>query len=117
LSESNDFIISSIIPYDQTKLETLIELLETTTGESETKEILIGGLKSIFVYSLSKVEKALTLQILKWGIDPKFLAADNTKVKDFGEMVPLMIDSLIDTPYADDVSMITNQKNFDLFVK
>jgi len=117
LSESNDFIISSIIPYDQTKLETLIELLETTTGESETKEILIGGLKSIFVYSLSKVEKALTLQILKWGIDPKFLAADNTKVKDFGEMVPLMIDSLIDTPYADDLSMITNQKNFDLFVK
>jgi len=109
LNESNDIIISSIIPYKDTYLLSLIELLQNETGEFETKETLIKGFKKIFIDSLERVDKSLTLDILKWGIDPKFLAADKVKVSDFGEMVPLMIDSIIDTCYYGELEILLDQ--------
>lgn len=109
LNESKDIIISSIIPNDDDYLLSLIEMLQNETGEFETKEILIKGLKKIFIDSLERVDKSLTLDILKWGIDPKFLAADKVTVSDFGEMVPLMIDSIFDTAYFGELEVILDQ--------
>jgi hypothetical protein len=61
------------------------------------------------VVSLEKVPKKHTLDILKWGIDPKFLAMEDISVSDFGEMVPIMISSLKGTNYYKGVESLTNR--------
>lgn len=101
LNPAKDIAISSIIPSESDCLEELVESLQNETGELETKEILNEGLKRIFIGSLKKVDKAVTFDILKWGIDPKFLNADKIEVSDFGEMVPLLANSLTGTVYFD----------------
>jgi hypothetical protein len=111
ISESEDVIISSIIPYEGSVLLKLIKSLQKETSESETKAILIDGLRDIFVGSLEKVDKKLTYDILEWGIDPKFLAADNLKVEDFGIMVPLMVESLVNSTYFDKLKLGLNRAN------
>lgn len=111
LNALKDIIISSIIPYESTYLEELIDSLQNESGELETKEILNDGLKKIFISSLKKVDKAVTFDILKWGIDPKFLKADKIEISDFGEMVPLLIESLTDTVYFDKLEQMIEEPN------
>lgn len=111
VADSQDILISSIIPYEDADLLKLVGKLQQVSGESETHSVLIEGLKKLFIGSLERVDKSLTYDILRWGIDPKFLAADKTKLSDFGEMVPLMIDSLTDTVYFDELEIILDQSN------
>lgn len=109
VSDSEDVLISSIIPYKESHVTELIGLLQNETGEYETKAILIDGLRKIFVGSLENVDKSVTLDILTWGIDPKFLAADKLEINDFGKMVPLMVESLANSVYFDKLKAVLNQ--------
>jgi nucleoside-diphosphate-sugar epimerase len=112
INEAKDIIISSIIPFESSDLLTLVELLQEENSDSRIKEVLIEGLRKLFIGSLEKVDKGVTLEILKWGIDPKFLLADKINISDFGEMVSLMINSLTDTVFFDELEELTDQSSF-----
>ena len=73
LNQEDDIIISSIVPYSIPLLRSLISDIKATTGEDGTKEGLINGLKAIFKDSLNNVPPSQTMEILKWGLDPKTL--------------------------------------------
>ncbi|MFC4873657.1 NAD-dependent epimerase/dehydratase family protein [Negadavirga shengliensis] len=108
-NDDQDIIISHICPSSAFILKDLINELAKVEGEANAKHILLAGLRKMFVDSLEKVDKKHTLDILKWGIDPKFLAMEDVSVSDFGEMVPIMISSLKGTNYYKGVESLTNQ--------
>lgn len=110
-NEDQDIIISNICPVSPAILYQLIEDLRLVEGEADAKEVLLEGLRKMVVDSLEQVDKKHTLDILKWGIDPKFLAMDNIRVSDFGEMVPIMINSLKGTSYYEQIGALTNPIN------
>jgi nucleoside-diphosphate-sugar epimerase len=97
LNPENDIIISSIVPFSTSLLTNLINNLKNTTGEDATKAILVNGLKTIFKDSLKNVDPSQTIEILKWGLDPKLLAQEGLTAADFGDMVPIMTASLAGT--------------------
>ncbi|EPR67206.1 polysaccharide biosynthesis protein [Cyclobacterium qasimii] len=99
LNTEEDIIISSIVPFTIPLLKNLITEIKQTTEEEATKEVLVNGLKTIFEDSLKNVPATQTVEILKWGLDPKTLAMEGLTAADFGEMVPAMISSLAGTPY------------------
>ncbi|MCC5937646.1 MAG: polysaccharide biosynthesis protein [Lunatimonas sp.] len=111
INSSKDIIISTLIPYDESELIDFVNRLDPQLCEVEAKNLLIASMRKIFAYSLSKVDPGITYEILKWGISPKFLAADNIKVSDFGVMVPLMIESLNGTERIDELMMHLEGEN------
>ncbi|WP_162141555.1 polysaccharide biosynthesis protein [Lunatimonas lonarensis] len=91
----NDIIISNLMPFDEVVLLKLVgDLQDTAYSDESLMDVLVSSLRAIFRHSLKLVDKKITLDILKWGIDPKFMHADGVKIGDFGEMVPMMLDSL-----------------------
>ena len=106
----DDIIISHISPINENVLATVLRELEKTTGEKETKECLIKGLKDIVRESLQHVDKQDTVNILNWGLQPKFLAIEKTKVSDYGPIIPLMFESLEGTQYYKQVENLLYQK-------
>jgi len=99
LNPEDDIIISSIVPYSIPLLRKLITEIKNTKGEEATKAVLVNGLKAIFKDSLKNVPASQTMEILKWGLDPKNLENEGLMPSDFGEMAPIMIAFLEGTPY------------------
>ena len=69
-----------------------------TEGEENTKKVLVEGLKAIFNDSLNYVEVSQTQDILKWGLDPKYLDLEGLSEADFQEMTPSMFASIANIP-------------------
>ena len=70
----------------------------------ESKACLIEGLKAIVEDSLTSVNKKDTVDILNWGLQPKFLELEKSKAGDYGVIVPMMFQSLEGTAYYKDVA-------------
>lgn len=99
LSQNQDMIISNICPANTHLVEKVLQNVKNISGEEETKIVLLEGLKEIFTDTLTSVDPSVTFDILKWGINPKYLNSDNLTISDFDTFVPLMVQTLKDTKY------------------
>lgn len=112
LNEEQDIIISSIFPVSIDYLKDLINKLHKIDGEQNVKNLLIEGSVELFKQSLSTVNKHDTINILKWGISPKFLEAEKAVVSDYGQIVPILIESLKESPHFSQIEdLIHNSSN------
>ncbi|MFC0262555.1 polysaccharide biosynthesis protein [Fontibacter flavus] len=112
LNEEQDIIISSIFPVSIDYLKDLINKLHKIDGEQNVKNLLIEGSVELFKQSLSTVNKQDTINILKWGISPKFLEAEKAVVSDYGQIVPILIESLKESPHFSQIEdLIHNSSN------
>lgn len=108
LNEVEDIIISSINPVSIEYLKELINDLQKVEGEQNIKKLLIEGSIELFKQSLSTANKLDTLNILKWGISPKFLEAEETVITDYGQIVPILIESLKETQFYPQVEALVD---------
>ncbi|HEX6227476.1 MAG TPA: polysaccharide biosynthesis protein [Chryseolinea sp.] len=109
LNEDEDIVISHICSAPEKVIQKAICKLERVSGEIETKAVLINELKDIVKSSLGNVNKQNTVDILNWGLQPKFLEVEKAKVSDYGAIIPMMFDSLEGTEYYDQVKNLKIQ--------
>lgn len=112
LNEEEDIIISNIFPISIDYLQALVIKLQKAEGEQNIKNLLIEGSTELFKQSLSTVNKQDTINILKWGISPKFLEAEKTVISDYGQIVPILIESLKESQHFSQIEdLIHNSSN------
>ena len=75
-------------------------------GEEETKTRLVEGLKLLVREMLRNVPRQLTANILNWGLQPHLLEIEKAKICDYGEMIPLLFESLAGSDYYDKVDSL-----------
>lgn len=109
-NQDNDIIISHICPINKNVLEKVLHKMERATGENDTKECLVEGLKEIVKESLLHVDKEDTVNILNWGLQQKFLEIEKAKISDYGPIIPLMFKSLEGSEYYKQVENLLYQK-------
>ncbi len=109
-NHDNDIIISHICPINEEVLQRCLERIENASGEEATKEALVDGLKEIVKESLTRVDKKDTVNILNWGLQPKYLAMEKAKISDYGTIIPLMFESLEGSEYYKQVEGLLLQK-------
>jgi len=68
-------------------------------GEMETKKELIDGLKKLVRESLKRVDKKDTADILRWGLDPKFIEMEHINIADFNTLISMLVESLAGSEY------------------
>ncbi|MFD2203297.1 polysaccharide biosynthesis protein [Shivajiella indica] len=113
INKAGDIIISSIIPGKKDTLFELIKDLKNNEDPNKLKEILYTGSKKLLEESLKIVNPKDTVNILKWGISPKFLEAEKTTIDDYGHVVPILVNSLKDSEYIKEIqSLLPQQKEF-----
>ncbi len=105
-----DIIISHICSTDKGLLEKVLSQIETVKGEAETKEYLIEALKKIAKESLKNVDKKDTVNILNWGLQPKFLEMEKATISDYGPIIPFMFESLEGSEYYKEAENLILQK-------
>jgi dTDP-4-dehydrorhamnose reductase len=97
LNTAGDIIISVPCTTQANVLDCAIGQLKDETYERDEptlKAILHDTLEQVVRSSLTMVDHADTLDILRWGLDPHFLELENTTAEDFGRLVPLLRESL-----------------------
>lgn len=123
INKEGDILISSIVPCEKKLLFELIQNLKSSNEPDELKAYLFSGLEKMFIDSLKYVNKKDTLNILKWGISPKFLAAENTTLDNYKHIYPALVDSLVGSKYFEEAQKILkeaieiqdpNNENFNL---
>jgi NADP-dependent 3-hydroxy acid dehydrogenase YdfG len=108
LNAEQDIVISHICSGSKKVIEKSVCRLEKVKGEAETKRCLVQGLKEIVEDSLTKVDKRDTVNILNWGLQQKYLDLEKAKITDYGTVIPMLFDSLIGTPYYQEVLNLRN---------
>lgn len=108
-NKEGDILISSIVPCDKRLLFELIQNLKSSLEPNGLKEYLLSGLEKIFIDSLKYVNKKDTLNILKWGISPKFLAAEGTTLEDYKHIYPILINSLLGSEHYEEVQKLLKE--------
>lgn len=103
-NDEEDIVISHICDASKTVVEKTLCKIERASGEQETKEVLIEGLKAIVKDSLQTVNKRHTVDILNWGLQQKFLDIEKAKVSDYGAIIPMMFESLEETEFYSQVA-------------
>jgi nucleoside-diphosphate-sugar epimerase len=110
-TRDEDIIISRICPVEKDVVLDVLREIKTINGEVDSKTRLIRGLKTIIRQSLKTVNKKETVEILNWGLQPKFLCLEKTQVSDYGQMIPLLFESLEGSPYYNEVESLVNHKD------
>jgi hypothetical protein len=80
-----------------------LERLRSSTTDEEIRGNLIAGLKEIVMETLAEAEKKDTVNILNWGLDRKILESENVSHSDYGPIIPMLFQSLENTPYYSQV--------------
>jgi hypothetical protein len=103
LNEDEDIIIARPCSTDKFLLMRALDRLDAAHGEKETKDTLLQELKSIVNASLKMVDPQDTKDILRWGLDPRFLKMENVQMSDFQIIVPLLQASLDQSVYKSEL--------------
>ena len=108
MNEDDDIIISHICPVEKKTLINAIESMRMITDEKELRSALTRFMVLLVSESLQNVNSADTVNILTWGLHPKYLAAEKAKIKDYGLTVPLLADSLQGTKWFTEIDWLLN---------
>ncbi len=109
-NKEEDILISNICPVEKTTLLNAIDELKIITEEIELKKTLTNHLIQLVSESLIDVDKQDTVNILHWGLHPKFLSIERATVKDYGLTVPILADSLGDTKWFGQIEYLIKEK-------
>ncbi len=109
-NEDNDIIISHIAPINSKLVHIALEKISAATNDDEAQNALFGGLEAIVRDSLTRVDKQDTVNILNWGLQQKFLEAENAKISDYGAIIRMMFESLEDSEHYRQVESLLYQK-------
>lgn len=109
-NHDNDIIISHICPINEGVLDKVLEKIKKASGEKDSKEFLVEGLKEIVRDSLQRVDKKDTVNILNWGLQQKYLDMEKAKISDYGPVIPFMFESLEGSEYYKQVEALLLQK-------
>ena len=109
LNDAGDIIISRPVSANGQILQKVLHDLEQVTGDAETKEILIMGLKELVRESLKTVNTSDTIDILRWGLNPQIMEMQKTTTQDFNAIVPLLAESLEGSIYTTEVEKLIYQ--------
>jgi hypothetical protein len=103
-----DIVICHICPTNKQVLEQVLHQLRKAVGEEETKTKLVEGLRLLVREVLKGVSKQETVNILNWGLQPHLLEIEKAKICDYGEMIPLLLESLAGSAYYNKVNVTCN---------
>jgi len=103
LNSHEDIIITRPCSADKTLIKEVIEKISGARGDLENKKELIGGLKELVRESLKRVDKEDTADILRWGLDPKFIQMENVDITKFNTLVSLLVESLAGSKYDKEI--------------
>jgi hypothetical protein len=95
---------------NETILNKAIEDICKATAEHDSKATLVSGVKQLVRDSLNHVNKCDTVNILNWGLQQKYLEIEKAKLSDYGEIIPMMFDSLEGSEYYSQVEGLLYQK-------
>lgn len=90
LNAGKDILIFHIPSTEKYVLRKALVNFQQTTGEQQAKICLLLELRNIVRASLKYVNETDTVQILQWGLNPQYLAAEKSTVDDFREIVDLL---------------------------
>jgi hypothetical protein len=99
LNSNEDIIISRPCSATKDVLRKAVEKIAAARGEIDTKINLVDGQKDLVRESLKTVSKEDTADILRWGLDPKFLELEHVNVADFNTLISLLVESLAGSEY------------------
>jgi len=111
LNAESDIIITLPCATDKDTLERVLSNIEQITNDEEAREVLIGGLEELVRESLKTVDPNETIDILRWGLDPRFLKMQTATVADYSAIVPLLANSLEGTAYYKEVEELLYQNS------
>lgn len=106
-----DIVISYLCRATDEVIEDVIETISDAArsgNDPEIRECLISGLRRIVVDLLKSVDKDATVDILNWGLQPKYLAMEKATPAAYGEIIPMMFASLEGSPQFSRVSELLN---------
>ena len=110
-NEEGDILISKICPAEKGTLMKAIEEMSGLKDERELKQALTKHLLALVSESLKDVDKHDTVNILTWGLHPKYLSLENATVKDYGLTVPVLADSLRETEWFPMIEFLLKEKS------
>jgi dTDP-4-dehydrorhamnose reductase len=93
-NKRGDIIISRPCSVTRDTLEKVLDRIAAINSEQEVKTVLLNGLRDLVRESLKTVDRQETEDILRWGLDPKFLEKQNATPSDFSCIIPLLQESL-----------------------
>jgi hypothetical protein len=111
LNSIGDIIITRPCATGKKTLERILSAIELVTSDREAREVLIGGLKELVMESLKTVDPNETIDILRWGLDSRFLKIQETTVADYSAIVPLLANSLEGSVYYKEVEELLYQNS------
>jgi nucleoside-diphosphate-sugar epimerase len=103
ITGADDIIVSNILPCSECALTQALDNLRLSTSDTEIKANLLAGLKEIVVETLADADKRDTVNILNWGLDRKILESEHARHSDYGPIIPMLFQSLENTPYYSQV--------------
>lgn len=109
-NEANDIIISHIVPVNDDVVEASIAPILGSKCEQDSFANMKAALRAIVQDSLTRVNKGDTVNILNWGLQQKFLAAEKAKMSDYGPIIPMMFNSLEKSEHYSEVEGLLLQK-------
>jgi hypothetical protein len=99
ITGAEDIIVSNILKCSKSALDRALDSLRSANTEEEAKANLIAGLKDIVIETLAEADKRDTVNILGWGLDKKIMEFEHAKHSDYGPIIPMLFQSLENTPY------------------
>ncbi len=93
-NDAEDIIISHIAPISDALVARGTKAIVNASGDKDSLEALRSTLRDITEDSLTRVNKCDTVNILTWGLLPKYLEAEKAKPSDYGLIIPMLFDSL-----------------------
>jgi len=108
LNSDEDIIITYPCSTTKVLVKEVIEKISNARGDIENKKELIGSLKELVRDSLKRVDKEDTADILRWGLDPKFIELEQVNLANFSTLISLLVESLAGSKY----DMETDDSNY-----
>jgi Polysaccharide biosynthesis protein len=93
ISQSGDMVISAITPFDSAVLHQAIVRIEQAiiSGDAMIKQTVIDSEKEIVLSSFLRADSAKLLDILRWGVNSKEMAAAGVDISYYQETIELLI--------------------------
>ncbi len=110
-NKEGDILIAKICPVEKETLLNAIEDMRIIKEERELKAALTKHLISLVSESLQEVDKKDTVNILTWGLHPKYLSLEKATVKDYGLTVPILADSLEGTEWFSKIEFLLKEES------
>lgn len=103
VNPAGDIVISQISSTDHAVLLAALNDIESRLDEPDLRDHLLAALRNITRSALNKEDKKDTVRILKWGLEPKHLAAQGLCISDFNAITSLLMETLTESPWSEQI--------------